>query len=329
MKTTLISLWVAIAAINGFCQEAKITVHVTDENGINVTNAQVSAGFQTRLKPGQGWGVGKPNHVKGVTDTNGICVLSGTGDDGSVGVSVTKAGYYGSGGYGVFFTNLNRILQRWEPWNPTVEVLLKPIGTPVTMYARDIHFRKLPTEGKLVSFDLMAGDWVAPNGKGIVSDFLIQLDRATSKTITNRYGPIRLYDDRLTVTFSNEGDGIQAVYLPPRGGQSSLHLPRQAPLEGYEPILVKRKYRDTDDSGNSNIRDDANYFFRVRTKKDEKGNIVSALYGKIHGDLRGFGGGELLLTYYLNPEPNSRNMEFDPKKNLFKNLKPLERVTAP
>ena len=32
---------------------------------------------------------------------------------------------------------------------------------------------------------------------------------------------------------------------------------------------------------------------------------------------------------YLNPEPNSRNMEFDPKQNLFKNLPPLERVTAP
>jgi hypothetical protein len=26
----------------------------------------------------------------------------------------------------------------------------------------------------------------------------------------------------------------------------------------------------------------------------------------------------------LNPEPNSRNMEFDPRKNRFKNLQPLE-----
>jgi hypothetical protein len=35
------------------------------------------------------------------------------------------------------------------------------------------------------------------------------------------------------------------------------------------------------------------------------------------------------LNLVDNPEPNSRNMEFDPKQNLFKNLKPLEQVAAP
>jgi hypothetical protein len=29
------------------------------------------------------------------------------------------------------------------------------------------------------------------------------------------------------------------------------------------------------------------------------------------------------------PETNLRNMEFDPKQNLFKNLKPLEQIAAP
>jgi hypothetical protein len=37
----------------------------------------------------------------------------------------------------------------------------------------------------------------------------------------------------------------------------------------------------------------------------------------------------LLFTYYLNPTPNDRNLEFDPKRNLFTNLKDEERVTAP
>ena len=80
-------------------------------------------------------------------------------------------------------------------------------------------------------------------------------------------------------------------------------------------------------------KEDQNYFFKVRTKKDEKGNIVSALYGKIYGGVN-YGifrcpTAFLYFTYYLNPNPNSLNMEFDPKKNLFKNLKPLEQVTAP
>jgi hypothetical protein len=37
----------------------------------------------------------------------------------------------------------------------------------------------------------------------------------------------------------------------------------------------------------------------------------------------------LNFTYYINPEPNSRNMEFNTKSNLFKNLSSLEQVSAP
>jgi hypothetical protein len=63
---------------------------------------------------------------------------------------------------------------------------------------------------------------------------------------------------------------------------------------------------------------------------DASGNVTSALYGKIYGDFsQDIGNDAVRFTYYLNPEPNSRNMEFDPKQNLFKNLPPLEQVTAP
>ena len=65
-----------------------------------------------------------------------------------------------------------------------------------------------------------------------------------------------------------------------------------------------------------------NYYFRVRTKVDDGGNIVSAYYGKIYGDFMQF-------SYYLNPTPNSRNVEFDPKRNLMTHLKFDEGVSAP
>src|SRR5204863_9024831 len=64
------------------------------------------------------------------------------------------------------------------------------------------------------------------------------------------------------------------------------------------------------------------YFFRIRTSVHASGKIVSANYGKIYGDFMDF-------TYYLNPTPNDRNIEFDPKRNLFTNLKANERVTQP
>jgi hypothetical protein len=61
----------------------------------------------------------------------------------------------------------------------------------------------------------------------------------------------------------------------------------------------------------SNYDDKTNYFFRVRTVMDEKGDVKSAFYGKIYGDF-------LQFTYYLNPTPNSLNMEFDTHQNLLK-----------
>jgi len=76
-----------------------------------------------------------------------------------------------------------------------------------------------------------------------------------------------------------------------------------------------------------------NYFFRVRTKKDEDGNIVSAKYGKIQGgigwDIFHSSTAQLIFAYYLNSSLNSLNTEFNPKQNLIKNLPPLERISAP
>ena len=65
-----------------------------------------------------------------------------------------------------------------------------------------------------------------------------------------------------------------------------------------------------------------NYFFRVHTVLDENGNIKSVLYGKIYGDF-------LKFSYYLNPTPNDRSVEFDPKQNILKNLGEFEQVTEP
>ena len=62
----------------------------------------------------------------------------------------------------------------------------------------------------------------------------------------------------------------------------------------------------------------------MRTVLDENGNVKSALYGKIYGDPM-----QMNFRYYLNPTPNDRNIEFDPKQNLLGGLKPVEQVDAP
>jgi hypothetical protein len=100
----------------------------------------------------------------------------------------------------------------------------------------------------------------------------------------------------------------------------------------YDEITGKQN-ENTLVQHHSDFQSDGNYFFRVRTKKDTQGNIVSALYGEIYGDFNAVHGGgigsTLSFSYHLNPEPNSRNMEFDPKRSSFKNLKDSEQVSAP
>src|SRR6478609_6050158 len=175
-KTRLIAALLLLAQVGISCaQTSKITVKVTDESDQIVTNANVSAGFRTKQKPGWGWGSGKASRVVGTTDGNGYCILEGSGDDNGVGVSVTKVGYYGSSKVFIF-TNLNTFTKQWEPWNPTIGVLLKPIGIQVPMYKREIDQLKFPSEGKPVGFDLMVGDWVAPHGKGSVQDLIFQVE---------------------------------------------------------------------------------------------------------------------------------------------------------
>ncbi|MEZ5415708.1 MAG: hypothetical protein R3F03_15480, partial [Opitutaceae bacterium] len=54
-----------------------------------------------------------------------------------------------------------------------------------------------------------------------------------------------------------------------------------------------------------------------RVVLDDDGSVVSANYSKVMGDIYVSHTGVLRFTYYFNPTPNDRNLEFDPKRNLF------------
>jgi len=311
-----------LAIISAQAQEACVTVRVTDESGEVVAGAAVDAGFSTWIQPGWGWGGGAPNIVRGFSDKSGLCLMKGKGNGGEVGIAAEKQGYYNSSGYSMDFTNLTGVIRKkWQPWNPTINVMLRRIGNPIPMYVRKIKLA-VPDEGIPVGFDLLKADWVAPCGKGETSDLFFQLDREIGDDYSS-------YDATLIVSFPNEGDGIQAVPVPQRGC-SALRLPAAAPEGGYASKLVRRMSQDPDGPAYCDLRADQNYFFRVRAKKDANGRIASALYGKIYGDFdRDFLDGDIGFTYYLNPAVNDRNTEFDPKRNLFGELTDAEEVREP
>jgi len=69
--------------------------------------------------------------------------------------------------------------------------------------------------------------------------------------------------------------------------------------------------------------EDASFYFRIRSKTNQQGQVVSALYGKVYGGVR-FGSATysdkmpLHFLYYLNPD-GTRNTEFDTRSNLCAN----------
>ncbi len=163
--------------------------------------------------------------------------------------------------------------------NPTFTLILKKIGTPIAMYAKQIDSIRFPEFNKAIGYDLMLGDWVAPYGKGVTVDFLFTENHADAKS-----------GYTFTISFPNPGDGIQGLTRDWSLGVSGLLSSQQAPMDGYQT-----KYDQTQMPNPNRI-----YYFRVRTTIDDRGAVVSAHYGKIYGDFMQF-------KYYLNPTPNDRD----------------------
>ena len=294
---------------------AEVIVKVIDEDGKPVDEANVEICFYG--------GCLTKDAIFGHTDSKGLFTKMAESKDGTVGLGVQKEGFYTSVFHHQFY---NTKFGKWQPWDKEITIVLRKKINPVPMYVRNRYF-EIPAHGKEIGFDLMKADWVIPYGQGLHSDFIMRVDR--------QYKNIDNFDATLTLTFTNKYDGIQVV-KDDRGGpfrlgsRSVYNLPRTAPDAGYQTKLVKRISR-----GNYGIRndrfDDNNYIFRVRSEVNEEGKLQRAMYGKILGEIEFAAlsnNGEIGMHYYLNPD-FTRNLEYDPRKNLFKSLPSDEGVGQP
>jgi len=289
------------------------TIKIIGEDGQQVSNAGVSIAY---TKPPYSYSDNPIYHgiITGTTDSNGV--FSATHDDrsGSLGFGVNKQGYYTT-------RNACRLRDPEENANDrniSITLLLKKIGDPIAMYAKRQEM-KIEKEDEPMGFDLKVGDWVTPNGKGEHTDMFFTAHR---KIISERK-----YDGTLTVTFPNNGDGLVIAPTEPDDG-SEFKTSRTASENGYQPEL------DLHYSNTNQPQAVFGYFIRVRTELDQDGKIQSTFYGKIPGNFRFFAGTKapkagMAFTYYLNPTANDRNVEFNPKRNMIRDLSPLEEVKEP
>jgi len=292
--------------------EAKVTVKVVDELSNPLDKVDVVIGFQEPKGREQGI---KDVAEKGTTGVDGVFSASRKAGN-HIGFSAEKQGYYKS--YGEYHF-ANSVHGRWQPWNPEFKLVLRKNENPVPMYARYTHKLILPAATKAIGFDLMKYDWVSPYGKGEHADFIFKLTGSAIREDEYNY--------KLEITFANKFDGIQLV-KEDRSKGSMLKLPRLAPETGYAGILSRSKSRVPGEPPREDTEEANNYIFRIRSEV-KNGKLIRAMYGKIQGDIV-FGLGKpnkvpIIFKYYLNPD-YSRNLEFDVKQNLFKNLESLEQV---
>jgi hypothetical protein len=307
-------------------KEWKATLKIVDESGQPIIGADVQVSYILPAPPGtKSWGTygNYGDKIEGLTDTNGIFSASHTDSSVGLGIIVEKAGYYTTRvGHQLYLPDQFDAQTVNANHNPTMTLVLKKIGKPIAMYAKREEM-KLQQEDKPMGFNLMVGDWVTPNGKGEHTDMFFTVHR---KIISKSK-----YACTLTITFPNKGDGIVVAPSEPDTG-SEFKTSRTAVESGYESEL------DLHYSNTNSPESVFGYFVRVQTVLDENGNVKSALYGKIRGNFRFYAGtimprAGMGFDYYLNPTPNDRNVEFDPKQNLMKWLGGLRstelRVTAP
>ncbi len=338
LRSTLACV-VFLSMMNTACaQVGKVTVVVTDhESGEPLSGVIALMGFVTT----HGMESGPENDSECTTDSVGKCSVWGYGNGGSATVVVMDSPeYYGAWETIEYFRNGAGSIAK--PWNPTIQLRLKKKRNPIPMYAMKLSQKRFPEEvlpegydpkkqdwiempadSGTVAWDLEKGDWVEPYGKGEIADFIFKIHReARKKYVGDSWGHEYLSSGAtVEVTVSNEGDGFIPYPVPEKDRHRGLRMPYEAPADGYMPTVTKYFTHPKDGTGKANLRKDMNYFFQVRTVRDQSGKIISALYGKIYGEflIHSFGN-DISFTYYLNPTPNDRNVEFKVKSNLFSDL---------
>jgi hypothetical protein len=301
---------------------AKYSLRIVDDDGAVVSNASIKVSFA----------MDDSEWITGWSGTNGYFSASGR-SRGEMLFRVNKDGYYQTKRRITFGRHDGVVVRdgKWQPWNSEITVVIREVLNPIPMFARIVD-TKIPPGEYGIGFDLKVGDWTEPFGKGIINDFVFNID--------GFWRSYRDNDSSLKLTFSNHRDGMIGVNKEKTRTDSGLLMPRYAPEEGYQNKWSWRRARkmsaeNSNDKVVDDLLNDGNFFFRVRSLTNDLGIVTNALYGKIYGNFEFIGaasdgkGSALSFTYYLNPTPNDRNMEFDPKQNLFKNLKSLEQVTKP
>ena len=124
----------------------------------------------------------------------------------------------------------------------------------------------------------------------------------------------RSFRDSMSVKFLGDGNGLVEMSYP----EAARLKIRTAPETGYKQEYLCWAGKNKQLRHEESYDEKRCFCFRIRTRKDEKGEIVAAYYGKIYRDIEMLCGGSpfvavasVRFTYYLNPCNLDRNLEWN------------------
>lgn len=347
MKNFLFVIMVAGVLARPFAMAdvAKVDALVVDEvTGRPIEGVLVTGYFTVDIGSRAWTDSSVPNKDASLTDRNGLCTLTGKTNCGKVGCWAEEnlSGYYRPAkGCGHVYTTKD-IFGVWQPDNLVVTIALQRVEHPIPLFVKRVELRDnkngiggFDGTNSVLRFDLMKGEWLPPYGNGEVADLLIDSKlKITGRERKFRYATKReedvfFYEFSNAVAFGGCDDFVHQVDVEKRAGIKVRTAAdfvsgnnRVVKAMGKRKVIAKNKNWHCEYF--SDKMDDRCYTFRIRSRRNEKGELIEAYYGKIYGDFEFEGDDKkgligVKFLYYLNPTSLDRNLEWDMKNNLCPN----------
>ena len=246
--------------------QATLQLTVRDDRGEPVEDARVEASFWNPFQ--------NPTRVQiGHTDDSGTVSFTGEGYS-DTHYYVGKDGYYGSRGRAVLEKPDKAPEHFWERlrWEPVIrDITLKKKRNPIEGFLHIGIELKTPARNHPVWLDLENFDWLPPYGEGVHRDVAITLQTARVRFEEQEFDRIA----KVHFTFPNTYDGAQICDISPQSHRKvGYHVDTTKPF--VNPVILEADFTRNHDEF---LPYTCYLTFRVRSKCDENGNLVSAQYG--------------------------------------------------
>ncbi len=278
---------------------ARFQVHVVDELGCSVTNADVSVFMGMNFRPQGHW-------IRGASDANGIFVVEGKTCGDEIELFVSKSGYYKSRKkfcFAAIGAERNVKDGKWQPFGEEERIVIRSVGHGAEVIECNMIFDVMQTNV-----------WL---GLDFRKKSLVDASRCDAQADAE----VKVFWDGLPA-WQSQSCSVEVCFPSSFSGgyyvanvmESEFPYPRMARADAP---YAERRIAIVDRAGDPHttkvpFSEESALVFRTRCVPSEDGSVVSANYGcirrlEIGPSRRGIA--LLRLSYVFNPTPNDTNLE--------------------